>query len=86
MPDSASGRSHEDAARSLTTSAIHIWTLATLRCALLRLLHDVLVGHLELLYFLSYGLQGLRNLIYDLIQIIYYYAHFWYYFHLRFLY
>ena len=84
MPDSASGRSHEDAARSLTTRARYICTLA-LRGSLLGLLHDVLVGHLELLYFLPACLQGLRNLIYDLIQIIYYYAHFWHYFYFRFL-
>lgn len=69
---------------SLLTARIAYICLALGLC-LLGLLHDVLVRRLELFYFLSQGLQGLRDLIYDLIQIIYYYAHFWYYFYFRFL-
>ena len=88
VPEGASNSSDKDSAFVLLASrSLYLASLTSLRGSLrLGLLHDVLVGHLKLLYFLSDGLQGLRNLIYDLIQIIYYYAHFWHYFHLRFLY
>lgn len=82
---------HASASTSSDENAFTAWAIYILALPLrassccLGLLHDVLVGDLQLFYFLSDCLQGLRNLIYDWIQIIYYYPHFWHYFHLRFL-
>ena len=83
---SASARSDEYTSGSLLASwAIYICLTPLRSSSLLGCLHNMLVGHLQLFYFLSHSLQRLCNLIYDWIQIIYYYAHFWDYFDLRFL-
>jgi len=76
--------SNKNSSRSLLTASA-IYFCSALPGALLSLLHYMLVCSLQLFYFISQCLQRLCDLIYHLIQIIYYYAHFWHYFYFRFL-